>query len=83
MLRHGLFDVELTLNRTLVFGVLTALVVAAYAAVVYGIQAVAPGSRWGIWCWSRPPRCSLLPGVTACRSWSTVCCSGTGTTRTP
>ena len=48
MLRHGLFDVELTLNRTVVFGVLTGLVVAVYAVVVYGVQAVAPGSRWGV-----------------------------------
>lgn len=48
MLRHRLFDVELTLNRTLVFGLLTGTVVAVYAAVVYGIQAVAPGSRWGV-----------------------------------
>jgi signal transduction histidine kinase len=47
MLRHGLFDVALTLNRALVFGVLTGLVVAAYALAVYGIQAAAPGSRWG------------------------------------
>jgi signal transduction histidine kinase len=48
MLRHGLFDVELTLNRTLVFGLLTGAVVAVYAAVVYGAQAVAPGSTWGV-----------------------------------
>lgn len=48
MLRHGLFDVALTLNRALVFGVLTGLVVAAYALAVYGIQAVTPGSRWGL-----------------------------------
>jgi signal transduction histidine kinase len=47
MLRHGLFDVGGTLNRALVFGVLTGLVVAAYALAVYGIQAIAPGSRWG------------------------------------
>lgn len=47
MLRHGLFDVALTLNRALVFGLLTGLVVAAYALAIYGIQAVAPGSRWG------------------------------------
>jgi signal transduction histidine kinase len=47
MLRHGLFDVALTLNRALVFGALTGLVVAAYALAVYGIQAFAPGSRWG------------------------------------
>lgn len=48
MLRHGLFDVELTLNRTLVFGLLTALVLGVYGVVVYGVQAVAPGSRWGV-----------------------------------
>jgi signal transduction histidine kinase len=48
MLRHRLFDVELTLNRTLVFGVLTGTVVAVYAGVVYGIQLFAPGSRWGV-----------------------------------
>jgi len=48
MLRHRLFDVELTLNRTLVFGVLTGTVVAVYAAAVYGVQLVAPGSRWGV-----------------------------------
>lgn len=48
MLRHRLFDVELTLSRTLVFGLLTGMVVALYAGVVYGIQLVAPGSRWGV-----------------------------------
>lgn len=47
MLRHSLFDVALTLNRALVFGLLTGLVVAAYALAVYGIQTAAPGSRWG------------------------------------
>lgn len=48
ILRHRLFDVELTLNRTLVLGLLTGLVVAVYAAVVYGIQLVSPGSSWGV-----------------------------------
>jgi signal transduction histidine kinase len=48
MLRHGLFDVELTLNRAVVFGLLTGVVVGAYALIVYGVQAVAPGSRWGV-----------------------------------
>jgi signal transduction histidine kinase len=48
MLRHRLFDVEVTLNRTLVFGVLTGAVVAVYAAVVYGVQVVAPGSHLGV-----------------------------------
>ncbi|MET0524122.1 MAG: ATP-binding protein [Nocardioides sp.] len=48
MLRHGLFDVELTLNRTVVFGLLTGFVVAAYVLAVYVVDAFAPGSRWGV-----------------------------------
>jgi signal transduction histidine kinase len=48
MLRHGLFDVELTLNRTVVLGVLTTAVVATYVLVVYVADAFAPGSRWGV-----------------------------------
>jgi signal transduction histidine kinase len=48
MLRHRLFDVELTLNRTVVFGLLTGFVVAVYAVVVYVADAFAPGSRWGV-----------------------------------
>jgi len=48
MLRHGLFDVELTLNRTVVFGLLTAFVVLVYVGVVYVAHvAAAPGSVWG------------------------------------
>ncbi len=48
MLRHGLFDVELTLNRTVVFGLLTGFVVAAYVLAVYVVDAFAPGSTWGV-----------------------------------
>ena len=48
ILRHRLFDVELTLNRTVVFGVLTGFVVLVYVGVVYVAQAVAPGSSWGV-----------------------------------
>lgn len=48
MLRHRLFDVELTLNRTVVLGLITGFVVAVYVLVVYVAQAVAPGSRWGV-----------------------------------
>lgn len=48
MLRHGLFDIELTLNRTVVFGVLSGFVVLVYVGVVYLAHAVAaPGSVWG------------------------------------
>lgn len=40
VLRHGLFDVEIVVNRTIVYGALTALGLAAYAA---GLAAV---GRW-------------------------------------
>lgn len=48
MLRHRLFDVELTLNRTLVLAVVTGMVVLVYVGVVYAADAVAPGSRLGV-----------------------------------
>jgi signal transduction histidine kinase len=48
MLRHRLFDVELTLNRTVVYGLLTGSVVAVYVAIVYVAQVTAPGSHWGV-----------------------------------
>lgn len=48
MLRHQLFDVELTLSRTVAFGLITAAGVAAYVVLVYGVDAVTPGSRWGV-----------------------------------
>ncbi|WP_106253058.1 sensor histidine kinase [Nonomuraea fuscirosea] len=40
VLRHRLFDLDVWINRALVYGVLTAFVVAAYAAVVGGIGAL-------------------------------------------
>ncbi len=48
MLRHQLFDVELTLSRTVAFALITAMGVGIYVVLVYGIDAVAPGSRWGV-----------------------------------
>ncbi len=48
MLRHQLFDVELTLSRTVAFGLITAVGVAVYVVLVYGVEAVAPGSSWGV-----------------------------------
>ncbi len=43
MIRHRLYDVELVLNRTLVYGALSACVIGAYAAVVFGVGAIASG----------------------------------------
>jgi signal transduction histidine kinase len=40
ILRHGLFDIELVLSRTLVYGTLTALIVVVYFAVVIGLGAL-------------------------------------------
>jgi two-component system, NarL family, sensor kinase len=43
MIRHRLYDVDLVLNRTLVYGALSACVVAAYAALVFGVGTIASG----------------------------------------
>ncbi len=48
ILRHQLFDIEVTLSRTLVFAIITATVVGVYVVLVYVADAVAPGSSWGV-----------------------------------
>lgn len=42
VLRYRLYDVDLVMNRTLVYGVMTALVVFVYVAVVAGVAALVP-----------------------------------------
>lgn len=42
ILRHRLFDIDLALNRTMVFGILATFITAFYVTVVVGI-----GSLWG------------------------------------
>lgn len=54
-LRHGLFDVVFALNRTIVFVVLSALVVGAYAAAVLALGSIGATSGPGL----------LLVGVAA------------------
>lgn len=40
VLKHRLYDVDLVINRTIVYGVLTVVVVATYVAVVVGVGAL-------------------------------------------
>ena len=48
VLQHRLYDIDLLVNRTLVYGLLTAAVVGLYVLVVAGVGAMlgAPGAGW-------------------------------------
>jgi hypothetical protein len=44
MLRYRLYDIDLVINRTLVYGALTAMLAAAYFVIVVALQNVIPGA---------------------------------------
>jgi hypothetical protein len=44
MLKYRLYDIDLVINRTLVYGALTALLALAYFAIVVALQNVIPGA---------------------------------------
>ena len=43
IVRHRLYDIDVVLNRALTYGLLTAIIAAAYAAVVLGVGALTSG----------------------------------------
>ncbi|WP_436786450.1 histidine kinase [Yinghuangia sp. YIM S10712] len=47
MLRHRMFDVVVVLNRTIVYAVLTLVMVGVYAGLVVGVGRIAPASTVG------------------------------------
>ncbi len=59
ILRRGLFDIDLVVNRTLVYTVLTALVAGLYIFVVTGVGALFQ-TEGGWFCRSSPPASSPL-----------------------
>jgi signal transduction histidine kinase len=48
MVRHQLFDVEFALNRTIVFVLLSTVVVGVYLGIVLAVGSVAPSSTLGV-----------------------------------
>jgi hypothetical protein len=86
VLRYRLYDIDRLINRTLVYGLLTALLGAGYAAAVLVL-----GQLFGGWVatrrvgrWPAPPwrwrRCSSRPGA-APKQWWTGASTGASTTR--
>ena len=83
ILRHHLYEIDVALNRSLVYVGLTAAVVALYAGLVLLLTRPLGPGRWPA-CWlrhSRPPPCCRF--VAGCSASSTAPCTASMATRTP
>ena len=85
ILKYRLYDIDLVLNRSLVYGTLTVLVVGAYVTVVaisapFLRSATSGHHRWWPLRWWRC--CSNRRGR-GCNARSTICCTAIATTRMP
>ena len=86
ILRHRLFEIDIVIQRTLVYGVLTVLIVVIYIAIVGGLGAIfhfqtnVPLADW----WQRPlSPSSFSQCETVCNVLPIGCCMGSGMIQRP